>query len=60
MNKQKYQSPSLEFHAPDTVDIIMGSAEDEVVVSVIDPLYRDIAMTYLEENDMEHFSAYYR
>ncbi|MGN1121257.1 MAG: hypothetical protein ACI4RV_02745 [Eubacteriales bacterium] len=60
MNKKKYQSPSLELHAQDTVDVIMGSSDGDIIVDVLDPLYKDIAMTYLAENDMEHFSAYYR
>lgn len=59
MNKKKYQSPSLELHAQDPVDVIMGSSDGDVI-SNIDPLYREIAMTYLEEDKIEQYSAYYR
>ena len=60
MNKKKYQSPSLELHVQNTVDVIMGSSDGEYIFDDLDPLYKGIAMTYLAENDMEHFQAYYR
>ena len=57
MNKQKYQSPTLEIHAQDTVDIIMTSGD---IIQDVDPLYREIAMTYLAEDKIEQYSAYYQ